>query len=194
MKNDYPWILNIDDTLWKVYLDGNNSLVYRIMQEESKWSEEKIIDVEVIKFTICVESEIIHIIYLNKNNEMKYCTNKEEKWFGKVLYIVEKNELNIESLKTAILNGRMHLFYLLVAPGESKHGILKHCIWNGTRTDIYTVQHIVLSDKVEEYYEVVVEKNKYIHAFFLSDRGNEISLNYCRYDDSWSTAQRLYAG
>ncbi|WP_446897592.1 hypothetical protein ACSVC9_11300 [Clostridium sp. LBM24168] len=192
MESSYPWILNINNFLWKIYLDYNNSLLYRIMQEENKWSKEKIIDTEVTKFTICVESEIVHIIYLNKNNEIKYCTNKEGKWFGKIIYLVEENGFTIEDLKTVILNGEMHLFYLLVASGSSKRGILKHCAWNGIETKIYTVQHIVLSDKIEKYYEVLVEKNKFIHVFFLSDSGNEISLNYCQYGNSWTTAQRLY--
>lgn len=194
MENNYPWIFNLGDNLWKIYLNNDNALECQIIYEQNKdkYYKEKTIDVDVVSFTICIEDEAVHIIYINKKNEIKYCTKKEDKWFGKVLYNVEDGEFSVGYLKSMILNGNMHIFYLLTSQGSSNHGILKHCVWNGKQVKIYTVQHMILSDKVDRYYEVLVEDSSFIDVFFLSDRGNEISLNYCKYDGSWTAAERLY--
>ena len=86
----------------------------------------------------------------------------------------------------------MHLFYLLVAEDGSKRGILKHCLWDGKKIKLYTIQYIILSDKARRYYEIQLNKKNYIDVFFISNRGHELSLNYCTYRNSWTEAKRLY--
>ncbi|BAH07876.1 hypothetical protein CKR_2825 [Clostridium kluyveri NBRC 12016] len=193
MINKYPWIfINNKKEVWKFYLNSNGELMYKIMYEKEKWTEEKVIDTGIIEFAICVEDELIHILYVNKRNEVKYCRRKEEKWIGERVYSIRKDNFQVQDLKAVILQGKMHLFYLLAAVDGSKRGILKHCLWDGKKIKLYTIQYIVLSDKVNRYYEIQLNKKSYIDVFFISNRGDELSLNYCTYKHSWTEAKRLY--
>ncbi|WP_368489958.1 hypothetical protein [Clostridium sp. BJN0013] len=194
MTNKYPWIfINNKKEVWKFYLNNNNELMYKVMYEKEKWTEEKVIDTGIIEFAICVEDELIHILYINKRNEVKYCTRKEDKWIGERVYNVKKDNFQVQDLKAMILQGKMHLFYLLAAVDGSKRGILKHCLWDGKEIKLYTIQYIVLSHKVDRYYEIQLNKKNCIDIFFISNRGNELSLNYCTYNkNSWTEAKRLY--
>ncbi|MHC6178554.1 hypothetical protein ACYUJ6_01590 [Clostridium sp. JNZ X4-2] len=193
MANIYPWIFNINNNIWKVYLNDTDVLMYKFMYDQGKWTKEKFIDVEVIEFAACIEDEIIHIIYVNKKYEMRYCTMKDGKWFGKLLYHIDMGQFKIEDLNAVILGGKLNFFYLLKASDDSKHGILKHYIWDGKEIKFYTIQHIVLSNKVDKYYEIQIGYDSCINAFFLSDRGDEISFGYCKYDgNSWTSDKRLY--
>lgn len=193
MANIYPWIFNINNDMWKIYLNDTDVLMYKLIHDQGKWTKEKFIDVEVIEFAVCVEDEMIHIIYVNKKYEMRYCTMKDGKWFGRLLYHIDKNQFKIESLKAVILKGKLNFFYLLKAFDGSKHGILKHYIWDGKEIKFYTIQNIVLSSKVDKYYDIEIGNNDCINVFFLSDSGDEISLSYCKYESNlWTSDKRLY--
>ncbi|MFL0194593.1 hypothetical protein ACJDU8_03265 [Clostridium sp. WILCCON 0269] len=194
MTNKYPWIfITENNDVWKIYLNDNAELMYKIMHQKQKWTEEKIIDIGIIEFAICIEDGIIHILYVNKKNELKYCTRKEDKWIGEKVYDIKKDNFQVQELKAIILQGKMHVFYLLAAVDGSKRGILKHCVWDGRDIKLYTIQYIILSDKVDRYYEIQLEKKNCIDVFFVSNRGDEVSLSYCMYNqNSWTEAKRLY--
>ncbi|HBC95528.1 MAG TPA: hypothetical protein DC034_01885 [Clostridium sp.] len=193
MANVYPWIFNIDNDLWKIYLNDTGTLVYKLMEDQGKWTKEKSIDMEVVEFAVCIEDDRIHIIYVNKKYEMRYCTMKNGKWFGKLLYYIDSSQFKIEELKAVILKGKLNFFYLLKVSDGSKRGILKHYIWDGKEIRFYTIQNIVLSDKIKKYYEVEVKDYDCIYVFFLSDSGDEISLSYCEYENGlWTSDRRLY--
>jgi len=164
------------------------------MYREGKWTKETLIDVEVLGFDVYVSvDETIHVVYSNTKGELRYCTMKDTQWLGKLLYQVESEEFEIQNLKVEIIGDEMHIFYLLVGNDGSDHGVLMHCIWNGKETKITTIQDIILIPNLKEYYSVHVNKKGNIYAFFISDEGDEISLNYCNFENHrWSIARRLY--
>ncbi|MDD3225080.1 MAG: hypothetical protein PHX70_10355 [Clostridium sp.] len=195
MRVDYPWIyIDSNKKTWKFYTNSNKNLVYKIMCEQGKWIKEKIIDNNVGNFAIYIEEdETIHIIYVNSKKELKYCTFKDSKWIGKMLYCIEDAKFDVQNLKVTIINGEMHFFYLLVSIDGSGHGVLTHCKWDGKETKVSTIQDIVMSEKAEEYYEVQVNEVNCIKVFFISDSGDEIALNYSSYENNlWTLPKRIY--
>ncbi|WP_346877014.1 hypothetical protein [Clostridium sp. UBA5712] len=195
MNGVYPWIYSdYKDNIWKFSRNDNKELCYRIMYREGKWTKETLIDVEVLGFDVYVSvDETIHVVYSNTKGELRYCTMKDTQWLGKLLYQVESEEFEIQNLKVEIIGDEMHIFYLLVGNDGSDHGVLMHCIWNGKETKITTIQDIILIPNLKEYYSVHVNKKGNIYAFFISDEGDEISLNYCNFENHrWSIARRLY--
>jgi len=195
MNGVYPWIYgDCKDNIWKFSLNDNKELCYRIMYSEGKWTKETLIDVEVLGFDVYISGdEIIHVVYSNTKGELRYCTMKDKRWLGKVLYQVESNEFEIRNLKVEIVEDEMHIFYLLVGNDGSDHGVLMHCIWNGKETKTTTIQDIILIPNLKEYYSIHVNKKRNIYAFFITDEGDEVSLNYCDFENNrWSSARRLY--
>jgi len=164
------------------------------MYSEGKWTKETIIDAEVLGFDVYISGdETIHVVYSNTKGELKYCTMKDKRWLGKVLYQVESNEFQIQNLKVEIVEEEMHIFYLLVGNDGSDHGVLMHCIWNGKETKTTTIQDIILVPNLKEYYSIHVNKKRNIYAFFITDEGDEVSLNYCDFENNrWSSVRRLY--
>jgi len=70
---------------------------------------------------------------------------------------------------------------------------LMHCIWNGKETKATTLQDIILISNLKEYYSVHVNKKNNIDVFFVTDEGDEISLNCCSFENSkWLPVKRLY--
>lgn len=195
MRGVYPWIyVDYKDNTWKFSLNDNKELSYGIMYDEGKWTKETLIDTNVMGFSIYMdENETIHLIYSNTKGELKYCTMKDKQWVGKVIYKVESKDFEIENLKIEIIGSAMHIFYLLIGNDGSDHGVLMHCIWNGQETKINTLQDIILISTLKEYYSVNINYRGNIYVFFLSDRGDEISLNYCIFENGiWTSAKRLY--
>lgn len=195
MRGVYPWIyLDYKENLWKFSLNNNKELIYGIMYKEGKWTKEILIDTKVIGFAIYIDdNEGIHLVYSNVKGELRYCTMKNKQWVGKTIYKLDNKDFEIENLKVEIIGSSMHIFYLLVGNDGSDHGILMHCIWNGQETVINRLADIILISTLKEYYSINVNYKGDIYVFFLSDEGDEISLNYCSFESNrWLQSKRLY--
>ncbi|MFT8351087.1 hypothetical protein [Clostridium saccharoperbutylacetonicum] len=195
MSSVYPWIyVDYTNNIWKFFRNDNEELLYKIMYGEGKWTKESLIDKEVLGFAVYVEeNETIHIVYSNIKRELKYCTLKDKQWVGKMLYQMESNEFEIQNLKVEIIGSEMHIFYLLVSNDGSDHGVLMHCIWNGKEIRVNELQDIILIPNLKEHYSVNVNEKNNIDMFFITDEGDERSLNYCNFQNRrWSSAKRLY--
>ncbi|MBV7272815.1 hypothetical protein JMF89_10565 [Clostridiaceae bacterium UIB06] len=195
MSRVYPWIyVDYANNIWKFFQNNNKELCYTIMYEEGKWTKESLIDKEVLDFTVYITNdETIHIVYSNINGNLKYCTMKNKQWLGKKLSQIESDEFEIQNLKVEIIGDEMHIFYLLIGNDGSDHGVLMHCIWNGKETTDTSLQDIILIPNLNEHYSINVTKKNNINVFFITDEGDEVSLNYCSFENHrWSTIKRLY--
>ncbi|WP_252249259.1 hypothetical protein [Clostridium sp. VAP23] len=195
MTSVYPWIyVDYTNNIWKFFRNNNKELVYKIMYGDGKWTKESLIDKDVLGFAVYVEEdETIHIVYSNIKGDLKYCTMNDKQWVGKILYKMQIDDFEIQNLKIEIIGDKMHIFYLLIGNDGSDHGVLMHCIWNGKETRISTLQDIILLPNLREYYLINVNENNNIDVFFINDEGDEISLNYCRFENlTWAPAKRLY--
>lgn len=195
MSDVCPWIyLDYKENLWKFSLNNNKELSYRIMYKEGKWTKEIVIDTKVLGFSTYIdENEGIHLLYSNSKYELRYCTMKNKLWVGKTIYQLDNKDFEIENLKVEIIGSNMHIFYLLVGNDGSDHGVLMHCTWNGRETTINRLADIILISNLKEYYSVNVNYKGDIYVFFLSDEGDEISLNYCNFENQrWLQSKRLY--
>lgn len=195
MSGVYNWIYaDYKDNIWKFTLSDNKKLSYRIMYSEGKWTKETIIDIEVLGFAIHIdENEKVHVVYSNTKGELRYCTMKDKQWVGKTFYKIDSDEFEVKNLKVEIIGIQMHIFYLLVGNDGSDHGILMHCIWTGEEVNSTLLQDIILMPNLKEYYSVHVNKQDNIYVYFITDEGDEISLNYCSFENHmWSPIKRLY--
>jgi len=189
-------LIYVDDTnkIWKFSQNDNKELNYKIMYEEGKWTKEILIEKNVLGFSFYADEDgKIHMIYSNTKGEIKYCTFKDKQWMGKTIYKMESKEYEIRNLKVDIVGNEMHIFYLLIENNGRDHGVLMHCIWNGKETKNTKLQDIILLSNITENYIVKVDKKNSIDVLFISDEGDEVSLNYCCYQNRiWTTAERLY--
>lgn len=195
MSGVYNWIYaDYKNNIWKFTLSDNKKLSYRIMYSEGKWTKETIIDIEVLGFAIHIdENEKVHVVYSNTKGELRYCTMKDKQWVGKTFYKIDSDEFEVKNLKVEIIGIQMHIFYLLVGNDGSDHGILMHCIWTGEEVNSTLLQDIILMPNLKEYYSVHVNKQDNIYVYFITDEGDEISLNYCSFENHmWSPIKRLY--
>ncbi|AYD39912.1 hypothetical protein D4Z93_05025 [Clostridium fermenticellae] len=195
MKNEYPWIYkDINNNVWKYYLNQNNELVYKVMYNEGKWTREKIVCKEINTFTVYVDVyNKVHIVYSNLKGEIVYCTINDNKWMGKVLYKADNSNIVISDLKIEIMEENMHIFFLLCENNGRDHGILMHCIWDGKNTKFNRIYDIILPSVSDEYYYIKIGITGNINLFFLTDAGDEIALNYLIYEnDFWTDPVRLY--
>lgn len=195
MQRIYPWLyVDYKERLWKFSVNEEGELLYRIMYREGKWTKDNLIDGRVTGFGLFVdENEGIHIVYSNTKGEIRYCTLKEQQWLGKVLYNIENENYDIESIKIELVGAIMHIFFVLASKDGSDHGILMHCIWDGKKVTINKLQDIILKSGLKEYYLININNKVEIYLFYLSDEGDEISLNYSIYKGNrWSGSKRLY--
>jgi hypothetical protein len=195
MRGVYPWLyVDYKENLWRFSVNDNRELSYGIMYREGKWTRENIIDVRVTGFGLFLDnSEGIHLVYSNTKGELKYCTLQNKQWVGKILYKVEDDNYEIESIKVEIIGSIMHIFFALSSKDGSDHGVLMHCIWDGHKTNINSIQDIILKSGLKEYYLININYMNEIYLFYLSDEGDELSLNYSIYKNkSWIPSNRLY--
>ncbi|OOM77825.1 hypothetical protein [Clostridium sp. BL-8] len=195
MSSVYPWIyVDYRDNIWSFFQNDNKELNYSIMYGEGKWTKDTLIDKDVLEFAVHVEEdETIHIVYTNINGELKYCTMQDKQWVGKTLYEIEKYEVEIQNLKIKIIGADMHIFYLLVSNDGSDHGVLMHCTWNGKEIKNNTLYDIILTHSIRDHYTININEDMNLEIFFVTDEGDESSLNYSSYENNtWSEAKRLY--
>lgn len=118
---------------------------------------------------------------------------KDKQWVGKTLYKMEADEFDIYSLNVQIIGDEMNIFYLLAGTCGSYDGVIMHCIWNGREVKINTIKEITLISNLKEHYTINLNNKNNIDLFFITDEGNELSVNYCSFNNQrWSTAIRLY--
>ena len=180
--------------IWKFSLKDNKRLFYKIMYSEGKWKKESLIDIEILSFDIYIDNnEQIHLVYSNTKGELKYCTIKDNEWLGKTIYKVENNNVEIKNIKIKMIHNEMNIFYLLVENDGSDHSILMHCRWSGKEIEFNNIQDIILIPNLKDYYSVHVNNDYKIDLFFLTDEGDEVSLNYYSFENYiWSPKNRLY--
>lgn len=195
MNETDNWIyVDYRKNIWKFSLNDNKKLFYKIMYSEGKWKKESLIDVEVLSFSIYIDkNEQIHLVYSNTKGELKYCTIKENEWLGKTIYKIENNNFEINNIKIEMIHNEMNIFYLLVENDGSDHSILMHCIWSGKRIKFNNIQDIILIPNLKDHYSVHVSNDYQIDLFFITDEGDEVSLNYHSFENYiWSPRKRLY--
>lgn len=195
MRGVYPWLyVDYKENLWRFFVNDNKELSYEIMYREGKWTKENIIDGRVTGFGLFLDDyEGIHLVYSNVKGELRYCTFQNKIWVGKILYKVEDNNYEIESIKLKIIGSIMHIFFALSSKDGSDHGVLMHCIWDGHEININSIQDIILKADLKDYYLININYMNEIYLFYLSDEGDELSLNYSIYQNqSWLPSNRLY--
>lgn len=188
------WVY-VDHTnnIWKLSVNGDKELLYTVMYKEGKWTKEKLIDIDVLGFYVYADEDGIHIVYSNTYAELKYCTFIEQQWMGKTLCKLDNKEVEIYDLKVAVIDREMHIFYLLMDKYSNGHGILMHCKWNGKESRTISLQDVIMALDLSEYYLVYADEYGNIELLFLSDEGNEVSVNHCSYKNKkWTHAIRLY--
>lgn len=195
MNSVYPWIyIDYRNNIWRFFANDDKELFYRVMYGEDKWTKDNLIDKEVLGFALYVEQDdTMHIVYNNIRGKLKYCTMKDKQWIGKTLYEIDNNEFQIQELKVEIIGSKMHIFYLLAGNENRDHGMLMHCIWSGRETQVTNLQDVILVPNLKKHYMINVDKENNIKIFFITDEGDEASLNYCSFENNkWSSSKRLY--
>jgi len=194
MSNFYPWIyVNQENDIWKFSL-ANRELCCQITYGDESGTKEGVIDKRVICFAVCIETDgKIHIVYSNENGQIKYCTLKENKWYGRTLYLMDSSSFRICNIKIDIIGDEMHIFYLMIEEDGRNNAVLVHSIWNGRETRSIRLSDLVLIPEVQENYMIHIDKDKNIHLLFLTGEGAEASVNYCCYKNhGWTRMKRLY--
>lgn len=195
MNHTYNWIyVDYRNNTWKFSLKDNKKLFYKIMYSEGKWTKEILIAIEVLGFSIYIdENEEIHLVYSNIKGELKYCTMKDKQWVGKTFYKVKSDKFEIRNIKIEMIKSEMNIFYVLLENDGSDHGVLMHCIWNGERINFTSIQDIILTPNLKDYYSIHVNDTYKVDLFFINDEGDEVSLNYSNFENYiWSPTKRLY--
>ncbi|KAF5045777.1 hypothetical protein DSECCO2_477760 [anaerobic digester metagenome] len=188
------WIyVDYVNNIWKLSVNSVKELLYSTMNKDGKWTEEKLIDQDVLGYCIYAANDEVHIIYCNTNAELKYCTFIEKQWMGKTLYKLDNKKVEINDLNVILTNEGVHIFYLLRDKKSNGHGILMHCKWNGVETNVSKLQDVIIASDLNEHYIVYLDEKNNIEILFFSDEGNEVSLNRCSYKNRrWTEAIRLY--
>lgn len=188
----YDWIyVDLLKNIWKFTLKDNKDLVYRVMYDEDKWTNETLIIKNVEKYSLYVEDEAIHIVYIDIKNKLKYCTLKNKSWLGKEIYDIE-DKYEIRQLVTMIFKGKMHIFYVLEVKQDNDHGVLVDCIWNGNEININTIDDIIIPCSAKEYFKVQVYNDR-LQILFITDEGDGIALKEIQFEDKkWTHPRWLY--
>lgn len=195
MKGVYSWVyVDYKSNLWKFSIKDNGELSYAVMYSEGKWTKSSIIDSKATSYSIFIDDGGgVHLVYGNTKGELRYCTMKDNKWLGKTIYNLENKEYEIENIKMVIIGSKMHIFYAAISKDGSDHGIILHCLWNGSKTNVTKVEDIILRQGIYDYYSIKTTYRDDICLFYLSDDGDEISFNYSIFQNNrWRESKRLY--
>ncbi|WP_026884073.1 hypothetical protein [Clostridium akagii] len=190
----FPWIyIDLLNNIWILNLNANGDLYYKIMYEEEKWTDERLIDSGVTAYSTYIEDETIHIVYCNIKNELRYCTMKNKKWLGKVLYSIDNNFI-VQEIKIKIFESKMHIFYLMKENEGGDHGVLMNCIWNGEDTTLNTIADVILPVNSMEYFKIQLNEINSLFVIFITDEGDGVALKSCNYvNKNWTVAKWLYS-
>ncbi|MDU5109346.1 MAG: hypothetical protein E6248_02790 [Clostridium sp.] len=195
MKGVYSWVyVDYKNNLWKFSMKDDGELSYTVMYSEGKWTKSSIIDSKATSYSIFIEDGGgIHLVYGNTKGELRYCTMKDNKWLGKTIYNLENKEYEIENIKMVIIGSNMHIFYSVISNDGSDHGLILHCLWNGSKTNVTKVEDIILREGIYDYYSIKTTYRNDICLFYLSDDGDEVSFNYSIFQNNrWRESKRLY--
>lgn len=195
MKGVYSWVyVDYKNNLWKFSMKDNGELSYAVMYSEGKWTKSSIIDSKATSYSIFIDDGGgIHLVYGNTKGELRYCTMKDNKWLGRTIYNLENKEYEIENIKIVIIGSKMHIFYAVISKDGSDHGIILHCLWNGSKTNVTKVEDIILREGIYDYYSIKITYTNDICLFYLSDDGDEVSFNYSIFQNNrWRESKRLY--
>lgn len=195
MGNHYSWIfVDHENDIWKFSLESGE-LCCRITYGDESGTKKGVLDKNILGFSVYIEKEgKIHIVYSNDNGQIKYCTLKENKWYGRILQLMESSGFEICNIKTDIIDDEMHIFYLMIEKSRPKHGVLVHSIWNGRETRSMKLSDIVLIPDGNENYIINTDKDKSIDLLFITEDEGEPAISYCCYrDGEWTRMKRLYS-
>lgn len=193
MEEKSRWIY-IDQVknIWEFFRNDDGDLMYKIMYEKGEWKKESLIDSGVLEYTVYTdEDNRIHVLYGNIKGELRYCTIKNGKWFGKLLCHFQGKI--IKGMKAELIEETMHIFYLLISNEKGNQGAIMHCRWNGDKADANELQSIRLNPNIDEYFKIQKDAGNNIKLFFITDDDDETAFKRrILTGDNWSPAKRLY--
>jgi hypothetical protein len=164
------------------------------MYGDDKWTKEKKIDTEILEFAVNIDvKENVHIVYINKKRQLKYCVWENSQWLGKVLYNFEDNNYDINELALIIKEDSIHIFFILKNLNTKYKASLMHYLWQGEKYELNTICNINLIADVNAHYYVEIESENKIYLLFISGGENGATLRVCRcMNNTWSKIKNLY--
>lgn len=195
MSNCIPCIFfDSEDHIWNFNVNSTGRLVYSIMYEENKWTKVSKIDDEVIDFTADIDDEgKVFIIYSVKGGQLKYCTWKDGKWFGKTLYDLESMGYQIKEINVKKIMGNLHIFFIARNNSHKSKGALMHLCLDGEKNISEAIYDISLMQETYCHYQIETLHNERLQLFLVSGEENEISLKAAEYKNGkWSNPKRIY--
>ncbi|NLZ47599.1 MAG: hypothetical protein GX895_02220 [Clostridiales bacterium] len=194
MNSKNSWIyVDSFDKKWRFFITDSSDLAYSIDDKDGISSDNKIIDKDVLSFTIHVNGNQLHIIYFNKDRELKYCKYKEGAFYGTTIYQFEGKQLLIQELKALVCEDLLHILYIKSSEDCNDRGVLSHCIWDGDKVDIQELKPINLVSNIEDHYAVERLKGKELYLYFLTVENELVKVITGRYNGyRWGRFVRLY--
>lgn len=189
-NNSYYLVLNSLNYFYVFQLDYDENLSYKMYDFNYNLIEKGIItEDKVLGFSVVLDdSNRINIIYLLKTGELYHKILYNSKWIGSIIgkYDTKSNRYN--KLEVLFIENKLNIIYSYS---------------NLINSNIYTIQHIVYNNSVEEQHNIVkYVSNKLgdpfvvdydisgtIHLFYNAITNRESYIYYCFYSPyrkAWS--------
>lgn len=181
------------NNLWEFILKENGDLVYIRTVERGDIGREIKIDDGVLDFSLNSDNNNkVHLAYITKKGEVKYCTQDRDNWPSKALYFFKPGSNIAEEVRLQMLGGTAHIFFLFHRKEPWKDGYLLHGVWDGTSEKANTISRVSSIPGSKLYYDTEVIGGSNIYVFFLSSN-SEQSLRMAFFNGStWSSPKMLY--
>lgn len=183
-------VLNSKDYFYLFELDSIGSLSYKIYNMSFDLVDRYFIEEKsVLKYSIVLDSfNNILLAYLMKNGELHLNTYKDEKWNNSIIGYFDTKSNRYNQFEILYLKEKLHLIYTYA---------------NLINSNIYTIQHIIYDNKIEEKHNIIryvsrklgdpftidIDSLETIHLLYNTITNNDSYIFhsfYSPYTKSWS--------
>lgn len=182
-------LIDKDRNCFTFDLDLKNNLSYKMYDQQLKIIDENIIrDKDVLDYSIALDNDNIHIIYLLSSGNLHLRSYKDNIWKDFIIAKFNMKSNKYHQLELSFILGKFHIIY-----GYS----------NLINPNIYTIQHIIYKDNIEErhnvieyisidkipYFSMDYDKSGTVHLLYNTTTDSKSYIYHCFYSPyrkSWS--------
>lgn len=186
----YHLVLNSKDFFYLFELDNIGSLSYKVYSMDFELMDKYFLEENnVLKYCIVLDNlNNIKLAYLMKNGELHLNTLKGDKWDNSIIAYFDTKSNRYNQFEMLFIKDKLHLIYTYA---------------NLINSNIYTIQHIIYDNNIEEKHNIIryvsrklgdpftidVDNLETIHLLYNTVTNNESYIfhsYYSPYTRGWS--------
>lgn len=158
-----------ESNTWDFYLNENGHILYSIISEDGARKEKNTFNADALEFSIDIDKTGLHLIYINRKGEFKYCLLSNNFWTIRTICTLSNKFHRVRELSLSVTDECVNMFYILLNENSNYLASLYYNKWDGEECSNSIISDIRLLPNTSAHYYIERLGQKDISLFLIDN-------------------------